>query len=467
MSGPLKISQYPAASSANDADEMVANQDGTTRKVTIGQVRATLARATHTHGEADIVGTIAPAKLAQAGAASGQVLKWNGTAWAPAADTVGTGGGSTDWSALTGMPAAIDAIDGLTPAADRIAFYTGADAASLAPLTGFARSLLDDADAAAARSTLSAAASVHAHAIADIVNLQATLDAKAAGAHTHTEADITGTIAPTKLAQAGAASGQVLKWNGTAWAPGADTTGTGGGSTDWSALTGMPAAIDAIDGLTPAADRIVFYTGANAASLAPLTGFARSLLDDADAAAARSTLGAAASVHAHAIADVTNLQTTLDGKAAAAHTHSASQVTDFNATSRAETEAMVRAGANVVISLAGSGASRTATIAAVGSASSYGALAGNRAATAADNGKVIECDGSNRTLTLPAGLGKGFTCLVRRAAAGNATVAKGTNVTFAPADASVSTTAAWDEIAIECIADSGSAATYLVRLLPA
>jgi 3',5'-cyclic AMP phosphodiesterase CpdA len=285
--------------------------------------------------------------------------------------------------------------------------------------------------------------------------------------HTHTEADLLGTIAPAKLGQAGATSGQVLKWNGSAWAPAADNVGTGGGSTDWSALTGIPAAIDAIDALTPAADRIAYYTGANAAALAPLTGFARSLLDDADAAAARGTLGAAASAHTHAIADITNLQTTLDGKAAAAHTHTAAQVTDFNAAARTQTEAMVLAGANVALTYAGTGASRTATIAAVGGAASYAALSANRTAAATDNGRVIECDGTNRTLTLPAGLGKGFACVVRRAGAGNATVAKGSGVTFAPTDANVATTALWDEIAIECVADTGSAATYLVRLVPA
>lgn len=285
--------------------------------------------------------------------------------------------------------------------------------------------------------------------------------------HTHTEADLLGTIAPSRLAQAGASSGQVLKWNGTAWAPAADSAGTGGGSADWSALTGIPAAIDAIDALTPAADRIAYYTGTNAAALAPLTGFARSLLDDADAAAARGTLGAAAASHGHAIADITNLQTVLDGKAGTSHTHSAAQVTDFNATARAQTEAMVLAGTNLAIVYAGSGATRTATLAAVGGAGSYAALTGNRTATAADNGRVIECDGSNRTLTLPAGLGKGFACVVRRAAAGNATVAKGGGVTFAPTDGSVATAALWDEIAVECVADTGTAATYLVRLVPA
>lgn len=285
--------------------------------------------------------------------------------------------------------------------------------------------------------------------------------------HTHTEADLLGTIAPGRLAQAGASSGQVLKWNGSAWTPAADSAGTGGGPADWSTLTGIPAAVDAIDGLAPAADRIAYYTGTNTATLAPLTGFARSLLDDADATAARGTLGAAAAAHGHAIADVTNLQTTLDGKASASHTHAAAQVTDFGASARAQTEAMVLAGTNLAIAYAGTGAARTATIAAVGGAASYAALAATRSATAADNGRVIECDGSNRTLTLPAGLGKGFACVIRHAAAGTATVAKGSGVTFAPADASVATTTLWDEIIIECIADTGTAATYLVRLVPA
>lgn len=52
-------------------------------------------------------------------------------------------------------------------------------------------------------------------------------------------------------------------------------------------------ALEVIRPLTPAADRLPYYNGSNAASLATLTAFARSLLDDADAAAGRTTLGAA------------------------------------------------------------------------------------------------------------------------------------------------------------------------------
>ena len=67
------------------------------------------------------------------------------------------------------------------------------------------------------------------------------------------------------------------------------STGSSTYYADGTALLKAP--LTAINGLTPAADRIAYYTSASAGALTTLTPFARTLLDDADAATARTTLG--------------------------------------------------------------------------------------------------------------------------------------------------------------------------------
>ena len=112
-----------------------------------------------------------------------------------------------DWSAIG------QAVDGLTPAADRFVYYTGASTAALATVTSFARSILDDTSAADVRTTIGAQAS--------------------------------------------------------------------------------DATLTAVAGVTTAANKLIYFTGVDTAAATDLSAFGRSLIDDANASAARTTLGLA------------------------------------------------------------------------------------------------------------------------------------------------------------------------------
>lgn len=268
----------------------------------------------------------------------------------------------------------VAAFASLTGAANRLPYFTGAGALSLATITAFARTLLDDADAAAMQTTLGLVPTTSTSdttvgrllRVGDFgvgqLQLETAADANtvaATGLSRLTSSSLNGpsgvTVGVLLNTQQTASVGQqmVIATTGiytrsqtaastyTAWVgplqvsaaaltalaaltPAADnfpywTSATAAANASLTpgqraALALTPAAnqivrytsataavmqsfttgAQSLAALTYAADRIGYTTSASAAAVTPLTAFGRSLIDDADAATARATLGALA-----------------------------------------------------------------------------------------------------------------------------------------------------------------------------
>jgi hypothetical protein len=243
---------------------------------------------------------------------------WHGIVGAADGSTEFIGDGSAltgvpaVWASITGLPAAISSVAALTPAADRLPYYTDGSAAALATLTAFGRNLLDDADAAAGRTTLglgTAATATVQTSGAD--NTAGRVLALPASGNTGTFglggnfglqlADLDAAVIPSGLYFFNTASG---------------TTGTNPGF---------------------AAGAVLVLQGIGTGTNAPLM-IAVERSSGAGRMAWRSSQGgtwgawqtAVATGHNHAIADVTGLQAALDGKQPAITTTDAALTADVN-----------------------------------------------------------------------------------------------------------------------------------------
>lgn len=107
-------------------------------------------------------------------------------------------------------------------------------------------------------------------------------------------------------------SGFLKKTGTNTWA--LDTTSYLAASAIGSTVQGYDADLAAIAALTSAADRLPYFTGAGAAALAVFTAAGRALVDDADAAAQRTTLGLGSAATLNAGTSANNL-VQLDGSA--------------------------------------------------------------------------------------------------------------------------------------------------------
>ncbi len=157
---------------------------------------------------------VTAAKIDDMGATNGQILKWNGTNWAPAADQTGGGGNTVQAGSgidvdLAGTVYTINNT-GDTDATNDVTTTTTANG----DVSGVFSNLQIKADVI----TTSELAN-NAVETANVAN---------------------GAITAAKIDDMSATTGQVLKWNGTAWAPGTDlNSGTGGGSVDIIGGTGI------------------------------------------------------------------------------------------------------------------------------------------------------------------------------------------------------------------------------------
>lgn len=177
------------------------------------------------------------------------------------------------------LDATLTALAGTATSANKFIYFTAADTAAAADLTAFGRSIAAAADDAAARA---------------VINLEPGIDVQGYDADLAAIAGLS-TGADTAPYFTGAGAAALMTVTGFARTvlddSDAATARTTLGLAIGSDVQAFDADLAALAGLTSAADRLPYFTGSGSAALATFTSFGRSLVDDADASAGRTTLG--------------------------------------------------------------------------------------------------------------------------------------------------------------------------------
>ena len=209
-------------------------------------------------------------------------------------------------SGVQASDAELTALAGLTSTADALPYFTGTGTAATTTLTAFGRSIIDDADATAARATLGLGTAA----------TQSSSAFQAADSELAAIAGLTSAVDTLPyFTGSGAAALATFTAFGRSLVDDADATaaratlGLGTAATQSAgSFQAADAELSAIAGLASVADSMAYFTGTGTAALATLSSFGRTLIDDADAAAGRSTLGlgsaATQSISAFAASDL-------------------------------------------------------------------------------------------------------------------------------------------------------------------
>lgn len=222
----------------------------------------------------------------------GDMLSANNLSDLDSASTARTNLGVAIGTNVQAYDATLQSLSALGTAADRIAYTTAIDTWAETALTSFARTILDDADQAAVRTTLALTPGTDVQAydagLASIAGLTTAADKMiyTTALDTYAVADLTA-FARSILDDADEATFKAT----VNLEIGVD-------------VQAYDAELAALAGLTSAADKAPYFTGSGTAALADFTSFGRSLVDDANAAAARTTLELVIGTHVQAYSSV-------------------------------------------------------------------------------------------------------------------------------------------------------------------